>query len=209
MDPTKTVTKRNSVHVLQSSNCCCDQKIIFLHTLWRVSILSLKENKHIFHFFIVQVSFLPCHGSLRVDHVPMGMAGFGLWTRRCFGIQLQRGGWYGTCGAVFPQPAQCGSHPQHSWGSPAHPHKVEVNKSDTESSHVDALYRRPRYSHVPVSMFLLSMLILASDCLHSSEELAKLKHQAKVCLLIFLASYSMGQILPMVQCGEVFSLGSC
>lgn len=65
---------------------------------------------------------------------------------------------------------------------PPHPHKVEVKKSDTESGHFASLYSQPRYSHVPVSMFLLSMLVLASDCLHSTEGLDKLKHQAKVCL---------------------------
>lgn len=64
----------------------------------------------------------------------------------------------------------------------AHPRKVEVSKSNTESGHVASLYRQPRCSHVPVSVFLLSMLILASDCLHASEGLAKLKHQAKECL---------------------------
>lgn len=47
-----------------------------------------------------------------------------------------------------------------SRGSPAHPHEVEVTKSDTESGHVASLYSQPRYSHVPVIMFLLSMLIL-------------------------------------------------
>lgn len=80
-------------------------------------------------------------------------------------------------------PSMCPAWDWHSWGSPAHPHRVEVNKSDdTESGHVASLYRQPRYSHVPISMFLLSVLILASNCLHTSEALAKLKHQAKMCL---------------------------
>lgn len=58
------------------------------------------------------------------------------------------------------------------------------------------------------------MLILASDYLHSSEDPAKLKHQAKmclcakVCLLIFLPHYQKSQILPPMQHGEIFSLGS-
>lgn len=55
-------------------------------------------------------------------------------------------------------------------------------KSDTESGHVASLYGQPSYSHVPISTFLLFVLILASDCLHSPEGLAKLKRRAKVCL---------------------------
>lgn len=144
------------------------------------------------------------------------MAGFGPWTRGLVGILGFSHGRHGRrlmwClrGSLSTNSTAWVPSARAVWdclykdsqGLPAQPHKVEVNKSDTESGHVTSLCRQPRYSHVPISVFLLSVLILARDYLHLSEGLEKLKHQEKVCLPIFLPPYS-------AQNGEVFSPGSC
>ena len=144
----------------------------------------------------MQASLPPCGWEVEVDHVPRGTAGSGPWARglvdtlgfshsRCAGRLM----WclWGSLptNSTAQVPSTCLMWDclyKQSCGSLAHTHKVEVNKPGTGSGHVASLYRRPRYSHVPVSMFLLSMLILAGVSLHWSEGLAKLKHQAKVCL---------------------------
>lgn len=140
-------------------------------------------------------------GSLQVDHIPTGKAGFGPCTRGLVGTLGFSHGRHGrrlmwclwgslSTNSMVWVPSMCPVWDclyKHSRGSPAHPHEVEVNKSDTDGGHVASLYRQPRCSHAPVSMFLLSMLILASNCLHSSEGLAKLKHQEKVYLCACLS----------------------
>lgn len=155
MDPMKVFTKRSSVHVLQSS----DQQNLFTNTLLISQYFIFKGETNIF-FTPLQSKCLslPVNDSLQVDHVPAGMAGFCPWTRGlvgALGFSHSRHGrrlvWclWGSLstGSTVWVPSMCpvwDCFCKHSRGSPAHPHKVEVNKSDTESGHVASLHRQPR-----------------------------------------------------------------